>query len=786
MNSLFKPSKPWVVVGAMVLVCLVGAGLPLGGHVARAEQQAQQVASVEQLKAEALKAVRGGEFSRTMELLTQAKTLATAPDPNLDQMTTWLGQFESQWRQFADERHQEYEKTVANVQKLLAAKKGSYALSLAAKAYALAEDKDQFRHEQWVDDLIKLSAARAAQEEASEQWLPALRTYSDLGAVEPASAEWKEKLKLVTRRIRLLALYAPDQLKAQQEADSKDRVEVEALLRPSTGPSATQPATKPLTKAGGEDEDAAAQDFHIDWHDTLKGIHYDMLWESLEYTTSNYYRQADYRTLMLGGLKGLRTLATTDGLASAFPALGEPGKRQQFLGVIRDDMARIESAPADKQKLTSRLILAELKTTNRNTLNLPEEVLTSEFADGALGELDQFSNMIWPSDLEEFNKTTQGEFSGVGIQIQLDDDGSLKVVSPLEDSPAYKDGIHAGDVITHINGKSAKGITLNQAVKKITGPSGTSVSLTIKSADGAMRDHSLRRETIKVASLKGWSHRPGGGWDYFVDPTQKIAYLRLTNFTRTTGDELDRAIEEMNHEGARGVILDLRYNPGGLLTAATEVVDKFIKDGVIVSTRADRETPNAPTVTEARGDGKETALPMVVLVNQYSASASEIVSGALKDQKRALIVGERTYGKGSVQMLFGVASKAAYLKLTTSHYYLPSGRCIHREENSSEWGVDPDVRVEMTPEQMRAAIDARTNMDVLREAAESPQTNGGGSSQDPAHANAAASGAGDNSASPSTAPTTKAVAAKDPLAVDAQLSAALLLLRLQLLGAHRA
>ena len=154
------------------------------------------------------------------------------------------------------------------------------------------------------------------------------------------------------------------------------------------------------------------------------------------------------------------------------------------------------------------------------------------------------------------------------------------------------------------------------------------------------------------------------------------------------------------------MILDLRYNPGGLLKAATDVSDKFLSNGVIVSTHADRKTPNPPTVASAKPDDDEITVPMVVLVNQYSASASEIVSGALKDHNRALIVGERTFGKGSVQMLFPVADHKAYLKLTTSHYYLPSGRCIHREENSDTWGVDPDVTVEVTPEQMTAATAA--------------------------------------------------------------------------------
>jgi carboxyl-terminal processing protease len=418
-------------------------------------------------------------------------------------------------------------------------------------------------------------------------------------------------------------------------------------------------------------------------------------------------------------------------------------------------LQRCKQAKADDDSRLLGQTLEDLKDDNSRTVQLDEEVLVSEFADGAFAELDPFTSMIWPYDVEEFNKSTQGEFSGVGIQIQLDDDGSLKVVSPLEDSPAYRAGIKAGDIITRINKKSARGITINQAVKTITGVEGTNVTLTIRSQtkDGPIeRDFTIRREKIKVASVKGWQHLPGGGWEYFVDPDQKIAYLRITNFTKGTGDELSRAVEDMKSRDAKAIIIDLRYNPGGLLTAATDVADKFLADGTIVSTKTDpsrESTPQPPL--EAHRSSDDCDLPLVVLVNQYSASASEIVSGALKDWKRALIVGERTFGKGSVQMLFPLRDKSAYLKLTTSHYYLPMGKCIHREENSTSWGVDPDVTVEMTPEQMRAAIDARQELDILRDAGEE------------------------------AAPTTQK---KDLLTVDPQLSAGLLLLRLELNGAE--
>jgi len=296
----------------------------------------------------------------------------------------------------------------------------------------------------------------------------------------------------------------------------------------------------------------------------------------------------------------------------------------------------------------------------------------------------------------------------------------------------------------------------------------------IKDTKGTSKEYTLIRDTIKVASIKGWIHRPGGGWDYFIDPDNKIGYIRLTNFTKTTSEDLSRAISDMNKAGARGILLDLRYNPGGLLNSATDVVDKFIPDGTIVSTRPDRaDSPNQPTETRAHRGANEVKTPIIVLVNQYSASASEIVSGALKDHKRAKIVGERTFGKGSVQMLYplGQGQQQAVLKLTTSHYYLPNGKCIHREENSKEWGVDPDLLVEMTPDQMRAAMGARQEFDILRDA--DPAT--------VAPAKGEALPAKAEKVEDAVAVTKKN---KDPLSVDAQLSAALLLMRLELAGAQ--
>ena len=790
-NAIWTRSlRRWAVLPAITLITLGLACLaPRSSAGARADQpnpqgavqvaaaNQQQVATVEKLKGEAFSAARAGQFARSSELLDEAAKVSN--DPSLARMVEWTAQFEKQRQEFAAQRRKQYEKEVGHVKLLLANGMDDFAIDAAASAYGLADDKKAFRAEKWVDDLITKTVRKAEQYDKSEQWLRSLRLYSDLASVEPANPAWKDRLKAVTRRVRLLALYTPESLKALQEGDTKERDAAKALLDANDKDKKDKDDAKPDDKPADKKPDARVDNdgFRIDWRETLRGVRFDMLWDAVVDAKENYFRDTSYKTLGAGGLEGVRALLTTKGLEKAFPLLADEGKKAEFLRAIDAALERVRGSRESNELSNVNAVLRELRNRNRETVAIPEEVIWSEFADGAFAELDPFTGMIWPNDLEEFNKTTQGEFSGVGIQIQSDEDGSLKVVSPLEDSPAYKAGIKAGDIVTHINGKNAKGITLNQAVKTITGPKGTTVVLTVASPGGKTKEHTIKRETIKVASVKGWLHRPGGGWEYMVDPENKIAYLRMTNFTKDTSKELDRALDDIQAKGGRGVILDLRYNPGGLLTAATDVSDKFLRNGSIVSTRAERGDhgpgANQQTIAKARADEGDSTLPMVVLVNQYSASASEIVSGALKDHRRALVVGERTFGKGSVQMLFPLSDRTAYLKLTTSHYYLPLGRCIHREETSQEWGVDPDVTVEMTPEQMRAAIDARQELDILRDANAAP-----------------AEGQQEklNDVAPEVREEVKQVATaggkKDLLSSDPQLSAAVLLLRLQLTGAQ--
>ncbi len=352
--------------------------------------------------------------------------------------------------------------------------------------------------------------------------------------------------------------------------------------------------------------------------------------------------------------------------------------------------------------------------------------------EGMLGGLDPFSNFIPAEELAEFNKATRGKFGGIGIQIGMRR-GLLTVISPLENTPAYEAGVLAGDMIIEIEGESTDGIRLDEAVKILTGDPGTDVTLTVRHMTGDIEKITITRALIEVPTVKGLRRDENNEWVYMLDDEKKIGYVRVASFVENSVPDLRAAIEQMLEKDMKGMILDLRFDPGGILKTAVEMTDLFLDDGVIVKTKG-RTTPYWEAT--ATKEGTLPHFPMVVLVNQYSASASEIVSGALQDHDRAIIIGERTFGKGSVQNVIPLKGENAALKLTTSKYYLPSGRCIHREEDMTEedeWGVIPDIGVPMTPEQYVALIQERREGEVIKnngENGEKPEKKAGDGEED--------------------------------------------------------
>jgi carboxyl-terminal processing protease len=373
--------------------------------------------------------------------------------------------------------------------------------------------------------------------------------------------------------------------------------------------------------------------------------------------------------------------------------------------------------PADDEYYELFRVLADtLDQVERNYVKeIDRRRLMEAAIRGILQELDPYSNYIKPEEMQEFKTSVEQQFGGIGIQITMEG-GQLKVLSPLVGTPAYRAGIQAGDWIVAIEGESTEGISLDEAVRRLKGEAGTSVTITIaRPASDYKETITLQREIIHIETVLGDRRKEDDSWDFMYDPQRRIGYVRLTAFSRETPQELKRALEELKAQGVRGLVLDLRFNPGGLLSSAIEVADLFVKEGRIVST-AGRSSPER--TWDAVAEGTYDGFPMAVLVNRYSASASEIVAACLQDHKRAVIVGERTWGKGSVQNVVELGGGASALKLTTAGYKRPNGHNIHREEGAGEdqeWGVmpDPGYEVKFSDEETRQFLRYRRQRDLL-------------------------------------------------------------------------
>lgn len=339
--------------------------------------------------------------------------------------------------------------------------------------------------------------------------------------------------------------------------------------------------------------------------------------------------------------------------------------------------AREDTAPA-------KLPLSELRTfveiLNRVKSDYVEPVEDEKLLEnsirGMLEGLDPHSAYLSPDEFKEVTISTSGKFGGLGIEVQMQN-GFVRVVAPIDDTPAARAGMQAGDLIVRIDDTAVKGLTLLEAVKLMRGEPGTKVTLTVL-REGVEQPFKvdITRDIIKVRSVKSRILEPGFG------------YLRITQFSSSTGNGLDEALDsltEKNDGALKGLVLDLRNNPGGVLNAAVEVSDAFLEKGAIVSIKG--RLPETTQEFSANAGDVLKGKPIVVLVNGGSASASEIVAGALQDHKRAVIMGSETFGKGSVQTILPLQNNAA-LKLTTARYYTPSGRSIQAH------GIDPDITIQ--------------------------------------------------------------------------------------------
>lgn len=305
---------------------------------------------------------------------------------------------------------------------------------------------------------------------------------------------------------------------------------------------------------------------------------------------------------------------------------------------------------------------------------------------GMLRGLDPYSQFFDPEDMEDLKIETEGEFEGIGIEVVIKN-GVLTVITPLIDSPAIHAGILAGDIIIKINNKSTENMTIREVIKELRGKLDTEVTLTVIHNDGETNpvDITIKRAKVQVKSVRGAR---------IVDHDSMIGYVAITNFQDHTVEDFNTAINELKKQGMKSLILDLRFNPGGLLNIAVEIADMFLEKGVIVSTKGRDKSQDV--VYNAHKGATLGEYSLIVLINNGSASASEIVAGAIKDNKRGMLLGGRTFGKGSVQSLLPIEDGKSALKLTTARYYTPSGLSIH------EKGIEPDIKIDLSFPEIKA------------------------------------------------------------------------------------
>lgn len=328
---------------------------------------------------------------------------------------------------------------------------------------------------------------------------------------------------------------------------------------------------------------------------------------------------------------------------------------------------------------------------------------------------DPYTVFLNAEDLAPFQRQIQGRFSGIGAEVDIHED-RLRIVTPLEGSPAWKAGILAGDIVLEIDGEDTDGMTLAESIKRLTGEAGTDVNLKVRHRTGEVVNITITRDVINVPTIRGTKRLADSHYDHMFDPVNKIGYIRISQFTRKTADDLKAVIEQLLKDGVRALILDVRFNPGGLLQSATEISDLFLEPGKRIVSVKGRNSPEK-TYDASTQPLVPLDMPVVIVANEGSASASEILAGALSENDRALFVGTRTFGKGSVQTVRQLLDGHAALKLTSAHYYLPSGRNIHRTGNDDEeWGVDPSegCYVPMDADAIRAMMEARRDGEFNR------------------------------------------------------------------------
>jgi len=645
-----------------------------------------------------------GEFATARELLGGCKSPQSTA---IAQLADVISEYEAIEKSRQSAREAAYRERLAELEKLQAAIETgdvndvnsvssssdvnniSEALSIIAKTneFATGQQKQQLLSNSFVKDTIQKAIAKAAQYESEGEWLDAyINCHSWLQVIEPNNEAYTDYATQLLEKATIVASFQDSPCEAFEER--------------------------------------------------FRGVERDMFIRAIDYLKVNYVDLVDYRQMAMKAVKRCQLLGQVLRLSSSQLS-------KDLTAVSSDDVSRNSFTPPDSAKLSAWSaalaailwdeidqspigfdkekfidIFEKVLVLNKTTAELPESILVSEFADAALSVLDPYTVMIWPKHVQSFEKMMTNEFTGIGIEITKKK-GRLTVASLLPGTPAYNSGLDADDVIEKVDGVETKDMTLICAVQKITGPKGTKVTLTIKRAgEEKTRDITITRARITVPTIRGWQRTEKGKWLYMIDDQSKIGYVRVTSFSERTAADLEKVLDELESEGLKGLILDLRFNTGGLLESAVDVVDKFISEGLIV--RREGGFGRGLVLETAHQENTHPDYPLVILLNYSSASASEIVGGALADPQyeRAVLVGERSHGKGSVQGITRYPGNGAQMKYTMAYYHLPSGQRVESQEavkkqGRKDWGVGPDVELSLRSDELKKMIDMQRDNDVL-------------------------------------------------------------------------
>jgi carboxyl-terminal processing protease len=394
---------------------------------------------------------------------------------------------------------------------------------------------------------------------------------------------------------------------------------------------------------------------------------YDELLERIE---SNYVDPVPLEPLVRRGLDNLE-VALRD---PSFLKMNAGDPAPERVTWLRDALRRQRSALSVSDRSAAQAQVLAACDLAQRALSVGNAAVILEFTYGACDALDDYSSYLTPDKLDDLYAMIDGNFVGLGVELKQDAEG-LRLVGVIRGGPAWDAGLKVGDQITSVGGRSVKGLGLDEAANRLQGAEGTAVDIVVLRSGGEPRQLRIIRRHVEVESVAE---------SKIVDATGGVGYIQLTGFQKSSTEELEKAISNLRQQGMRSLVIDLRGNPGGLLNVAVEIAERFIDQGVIVSTRG--RAPGQSQVYRANSRAV-WKMPLYVLIDHDSASASEILAGALKDHRRAVVLGERSYGKGSVQSIFALRGARAGLKLTTAKFYSPRSRPY------SEQGVDPDILV---------------------------------------------------------------------------------------------